>query len=469
MGSDLRSYLSQLPDLITVEEPVDPVTQVGAIVSASPAPIRFTRLRGFPEFSLVDLLVKDRRHQALALGIADPARVVPELAARLRERAPAPVRPVAEAPCQEVVWRGDAVDVTRLPIPVHSEGDAGRYIGSGVTITQDPDSGMRNQAIIRAQVKGPRHLGFWMAARHNWAHYQKWEARGQPMPMAYAIGLHPAYEIAANYSGPHPHYEELQLGAAWLGEPLDLVPAVSIDLLVPAAAEIVIEGVVPPQVREPEGPFGEFTTYRKGAEGPAPVWEVTAVTMRRGAIFRHMQATWFTDHQPLVALPMEAGLFQRLSEVQGGSLIHDVHVAPWASLFLVLVQMTPRWEGQARAVGLAALSSSYLHPKVVVVVDEDVDIYNPREVLWAISTRVHPELDVHILPRERIHPLDISAPSVAPEEVTVLRVGSKMLIDATKPPTWRPEARRAMDRVQPQGAGDAVVQAIIERIRQHRR
>src|SRR5438034_9457383 len=120
--------------------------------------------------------------------------------------------------------------------------------------------------------------------------------------------------ILSNSRGRQEGYEELELGADVLGETLELVKCENIDLEVPAQAEVVIEGVVPPGVREPEGPFGEFTGYSKGAEGPAPVLEVTAITRRRDPIFRHMQATVFTDHPPLVSVPMAASLYRRLRE-----------------------------------------------------------------------------------------------------------------------------------------------------------
>ena len=126
-----------------------------------------------------------------------------------------------------------------------------------------------------------------------------------------------------------------------------------------------------------------------------------------------MQATVFTDHQPLVSVPMEASLYRRLREIHGHTEVHDVYIPPWVTMFTVFVQMTPRWDGQARAVLLGALSSPYLHPKIAIAVDEDVDIYDPREVFWAMSTRVNPEKDVIVLPHERIHPLDVSGDETA--------------------------------------------------------
>src|SRR5207253_2540780 len=185
--------------------------------------------------------------------------------------------------CKEVKLLGADADLTKLPIPIHSEGDAGRYLGSGITITKDPDTGIRNEAIIRALVKGPRRMGFWMAARHNWAHLMKYQERG----------------------------------------------------------------------------------------GPAPVFEVTAITRRREPIYRHMQATVFTDHQPLVSVPMEASLYRRLREIHGHTEVHDVYIPPWVTMFTVFVQLTPRWDGQARDVLLGVLSSPYLHPKIAIAVDED--------------------------------------------------------------------------------------------------
>src|SRR5438128_11338765 len=209
-------------------------------------------------------------------------------------------------------------------------------------------------------------MGFWMAARHNWAHLMKYQERNEVGPMAFAIGLHPGYEILANFSGRHDGYDDVERGAGVIGGPLQVVKCETIALEVPAQAEVVIEGIVRPGVREPEGPFGEFTGYSKGAEGPAPVFEVTAVTRRRDPIFRHMQATVFTDHQPLVSVPMEASLYRRLREIHGRTEIHDVYIPPWVTMLTVCVQMTPRWAGQARDALLGLLWSPSVHRKTAI-------------------------------------------------------------------------------------------------------
>ena len=173
MALNLRDFLTALgKDLIRIDDEVDPITQAGALCSAAPRPILLERLRGFPGWKLCDILVKDRARQALALGTS-PGSVVRELSDRMFTRVPGQSKVVPDGPCKEVKLLGNDADITKLPIPIHSEGDAGRYLGSGITITRDPDTGIRNEAIIRAMVKGPRKMGFWMAARHNWAHLMK--------------------------------------------------------------------------------------------------------------------------------------------------------------------------------------------------------------------------------------------------------------------------------------------------------
>src|SRR5437773_6755023 len=247
MALNLRDFLTALgKDLIRIDDEVDPITHAAALCSAAPRPIMLERLRGFPGWKLVDILVKDRQRQALALGVSSPKSVVRELSDRMFNRVPGQTKLVPNGPCKEVKLLGDAADITKLPIPIHSQGDAGRYLGSGITITKDPDTGVRNEAIIRSQVKGPRRMGFWMAARHNWAHLMKYQERGLPAPMAFAIGLHPGYEILANYSGRHEGYDEPEMGAGAPGATHEPVKRSTHEPPLPAPAPGVIEEVLPP-------------------------------------------------------------------------------------------------------------------------------------------------------------------------------------------------------------------------------
>jgi len=468
MPHTLRSFLETIDNrILQIHEEVDPISQVGYLCSESRHPLMFHNLEGFPDFRLTDILIKDRHGQAAALGLDDPKEVCPFLAKQM-SAGPGKSKMVSDGPVKEVKLIGDEADLRKLPIPIHSHGDAGRYLGSGVTITKDPETGIRNESILRVQLTdGPHKAPFWMAARHNYQHYLKYVAKDEPMPMAFAIGMHPVYEIMSNWSGRHEDFDELEYGAGVLGEEVEMIKCDTIDLEVPAHAEVVIEGLVHPHDRVPEGPFGEFTTFGSGAEGPAPVFQITGITHRKDPIFRHMQATWFTDHQPLITLPMEATYYNRLRETHGNSNIIDVFVPPWASQFLMIVQMEAKWDGQARDVLMSALTGPNLHVKIAVAVDEDVDIYNAEDVLWAITCRTDPADQVHIMPGSRLHPLDISIPEVG-DDYTVMRIGGKMAIDATKPATWRKAERKNFSRVDPMGKGDPIIQKILEQVRQER-
>ena len=465
MPHTLRSFLETIDNrMLHIHDEVDPVTQVGYLCSESKGPLTFHNLKDYPGWRLTDMLIMDREGQAAAFGLDRAQEVCPYLAERMASERGRSVM-VGDGPVKEVKLLGDAVDLRALPIPQHSHGDGGRYLGSGITITKDPETGVRNEAIIRMMLTDdPNKATFWMAARHNYAHYMKYAAKDEPMPMAFAIGLHPVYEIMSNWSGKHEDFDELEYGAGILGEDIEMVRCETIDLEVPAHAEIVIEGLVHPRDRAPEGPFGEFTTFGAGAEGPAPVYRITGITHRRDPIFRHIQATWFTDHQPLITLPMEATYYNRLRDTHGNTNVLDVFVPPWASQFMMIVQMEAQWDGQARDTLISALSGPNLHVKVAIAVDEDVDIYDAQDVLWAIACRCNPETMAHVIPGARLHPLDISIPEVR-KDYTVMRVGGKLAIDATKPATWRGEEREKFARVRPMGKDDPSIRHLVEQVR----
>jgi 2,5-furandicarboxylate decarboxylase 1 len=450
MVSDLRTFLGELNgELLHIEREVDPLTQLGALCSESEKPLLFHKVKGHPGWKICDILVKTRKTQAIALKTTED-QVLSELGVRMAQSRP--WKEVKNGPVQEIVWQREDADLLRLPIAIHTEGDPGPYIGGGMAVTRDPDTGIQNVAFIRVQCLNGRRAPFSMAPRHNYEHYRKYEARGEPMPMAMVIGHHPAYEIAANYSGRY-GVDEFTLAGSLLKEDVEMVKCRTIDLYVPAHAEIIIEGIVPPHVREDEGPFGEFQGYQSDGTRKKEVWEITAITMRESAIYRHLQSTLFTDHQRLVALPMEAGLFERVRDVGGRIDIHNVNVPPWAGNFMAIIQLTPQFDGQVKDALMAALSSSYIHPKIVIALDEDVDPFNPREVFWAISTRVNPAKDVFIIDGTQGHRLDLSLPAVEIPGKPFRRMGSKMGINATKPSLFDPHKRQEFERARPVGTG----------------
>ena len=452
MPKDLRTYLKDVGDrLLTIKKEVDPLTNMGIPCAQTKTPILFENVKGYKGWSVVSALLPTREFQAIALGTT-PENVVPYLG-KLFERTPRPCRLVKDGPVKEKKFIGKDADITKLPILIHSLEDNGRYIGAGINITKDPDTGVRNLACLRMQIRGPHKTGLSIAPRHSLLNYEKWQNMDKPMPMAVVLGHHPAIEIATNYCTSYP-LDELEVAGAMMDEDVELVKCETIDMEVPAYAEIVIEGEVLPHVREPEGTFGEFQGYYGVADGIRPVFQVKAITMREDAIYRHIQAN-ANDHHAFVGLPMEGRLYKELKDVEGYIDLKDVYLPFYGGMFLVIVQLTPLFEGQVTDVMMAALSSSYLHPKVVIVVDEDVNIYDPGDILWAVATRVDPVKDILMIPNVRNHPID---PSIFNELIPAgggrwQKVGSKVGINATKPSTSFPDKRKKFRRVRPMGFG----------------
>ena len=397
----------------------------------------FHNLTGYPGWRLTDILIKDRNGQAAAFGLDDPKGVCPYLAERMATQRGKSVM-VADGPVKENRMLGKEVNLHKLPIPQHSVGDGGRYLGSGLTITKDPETGIRNESIIRMMLtEDPQKATFWMAARHNYAHYLKYVAKDEPMPMAFAIGMHPVYEIMSNWSGRHEDFDELEYGAGILGEDIEMVKCDTIDLEVPAHAEIVIEPRPParPRARRAVRRVHHLRLGRRGAGAGLP--DHRHHPSRRPDLPPYA-ATWFTDHQPLITLPMEATTTTGCATPMATPTSRTYSSALGVQ-FMMIVQMEAKWDGQARDVLMSALTGPNLHVKVAIAVDDDVDIYNAEDVLWAIACRTNPAEMVHIMPGSRLHPLDVSIPEVG-DEYTVMRIGGKMAIDATKPATWRPRS-----------------------------
>jgi len=459
---DLRSFITtaaKAGELLRVDRETDPLTEMGVLFGETEHPLIFENVRGYPGWQVCGELATTRAAQALALQV-EPSQVVPELARRMQS-AVLPGRNVNTGPVKERILTGRDLDLGKLPVVVHSQEDGGPYIGSAMCVTKDPDTGIQNVAMLRMQIQDRNRTGTAFAPRHSWMHYQKYEARNEPMPMAAVIGHHPILDLATNSSVPY-GVDEFQVAGSLLQEPLEMVRCETVDLMVPAHAEIVIEGVIPPGVREDEGPFGEFQCYYLTRTRKCPVFDVKAITMRRDALYRHIQATPSTvEHQALVAVPMEAHLWQRIKDVDGYIDLKDVHVPPWGACFVVLVKFTPRLEEQAKSVLMAALSSSYSHPKIAIALDDDIDLTDARDVFWAIATRVDPARDLLQIPHARMHSLDPSGKLVTAPGAGHQRVGGKLGIDATKPPTSRPKDRYDWERVLPMGHGQISLQEVL--------
>lgn len=452
MSKDMRTWIAQLEaagELQEINHPVNPLTEMGALLWQSrEKALLFKNLEGYPGWHALGQGPANLRHAALAFE-TDLEKLVFTVSEKMKHRYKPEL--VETGPVKEVILKGDDVDLSRFPLHIGGTKDAGPFITAGLCITKDPDTGIRNMSFHRLQMKGPNKTGILLVPRHTSINLQKYEAKNEPMPIAIFIGHHPLYYMAAATTGPY-EMDELELAGGLLGEPVKTVKCETIDIEVPYDAEIVLEGHVLPGYREDEGPFSEFQDYYISGTGKNPVIEIQAITMRKDAIYKNLQNGSEMEGCIFHKVPMGAAILDRIRTVGGFADIKNVLVLP--GIFGVAVQMTPRFYGEAKNVLLAALSGEYLHPKVAIAVDDDVNILNYWEILWSINTRVNPEEDIIVLPGSRIHSMDPTAKELFPPGTpSWQRVGGKMIIDATKPPVSDPEAREIFERILPMGHG----------------
>ncbi|WP_432838719.1 UbiD family decarboxylase domain-containing protein [Dactylosporangium sp. CA-092794] len=427
--------------------------QVGTLTAQSPESIVFHNLVGYPGWRLVDLLFHTRQAQARVLGCAADA-VVPALVEVLR-RGPRPLVEVDEAPCQRIVVEGADVDLGLLPIIRHTDTDPIACTTS-FAVHRDPDTGRYNQMFPRHGVLGRAEMVSSFVTGTAIRYLSRHQARGDLMPQAIVIGAHPAWELAGTYTHPHRDWWEMQLFESITGQPGHVVRCKTVDLVVPADASVVIEGYVNPRRVATDGPSPGPTMLFTPHSAEAPVFEVTAITMRDRPIYRnHLMSPW-TDHQELPRLFQEAILYERLQAM--GLTVHDVHFPPAGGALSCVIQVDPQWEGQVTDALLATLGSSWINTKMVVAVDPDVDIYDPRDVHYAMATRVDPSRDVIIVPNARGWPFDPSARPIldagpATAQTRFPSLIGKWGIDATKPPRYRAADRDRYGRAWPIGWG----------------
>ena len=374
----------------------------------------FPRPGGHP-MPVISGLVSDRQWIAEAMGVESNEVLTRFQDAMLK---PLPWREVKSAPVQEVVHRD--VDLGKqLPLPTHNEHDSGAYITAGLCIARNPVTGVQNVSLHRLQLSGPNRLGALLLPRHTQMFYEMAERSGQPLDVAIVIGIDPLTLLSSQAIAPI-DFDELTIAGALHGAPLPVVKCVTNDLRVPADAEIVVEGRLLPEVRELEGPFGEFPQYY-GERAKRHVIEVTAVTMRKDALF-HTIVGGGLEHLLLGGIPREATLLAHLR--RSFPNVRDVHLAlGGVCRYHLYVQIAKRQEGEAKNVMMGAFAGHY-DVKHVIVVDEDVDIHNPAEVEWAVATRFQADKDLVIVPDSQGSKLDPS---------TRNGVGAKMGMDATKP------------------------------------
>ncbi len=385
---------------------------------------------------VVTNLTASRELTASALGLADHRQTAEWFARRSAHGIDPRVVARAAAPVQAVVLAGGEADLGRIPVLTQHELEPGPYLTAAHATTFDPDTGTDNTAIQRCWAKGARRMSWFpYPASHNARNLRKFWARGEACPVAFWIGHHPAVLMGTQAKLRYPESHWRAAGGV-LGEPLRLVPSITHGdrIMVPADAEIVVEGWAPCDSFAADGPFGEYTGYL-GPQVPAPVLDVSCITMRADAIY-HDYGSGLTDMLVPDNMAMEGKLYGLVKSVAPS--LANVHVPASGRRFHAWLQLANPARGEARDALAAALA--YRRTKWVVAVDEDIDIFSPESLHWALATRVQWSRDAITIDNLSGSALDPSLPLGA---VTA----SKMGVDATLPPAREAGAPRPLPPV----------------------
>ena len=367
----------------------------------------------------------------VALGLKNPTRLQIMNRYNQGQAGPLPVEVInpAEAPVMDLTMVGDQVDLRLLPIPRINQMDGGPYL-TPIIVTRDPASGRYNVSWNRSMYIDRNHLGIWMSPRHLWSIFMRVEEEGGSLPVAFVLGHHPAFFLVGAGITPLTK-DEYEVAGGILGERLRVTESRTFGnrLFIPADAEIVLEGEIVAGKRTIEGPFGEYTGYN-GPQRLSWLVEVKAINARRDGIL----LTIFGAHQDNIYAhyPIQADIFANLKTVIPG--VQDVSWVDSGGPLQIIISMKKKTEGEPLRAALQALSLSNL-VKHVIVVDDDIDPGNLKQVMWALTTRVQADRDVNILKGAQGQVLD---PSLE-EEIR----GSNMIIDATRP-SGRPYATKAV-------------------------
>lgn len=437
MAKDLRSYLAQLVqqnenNLRLVDTEVDPhfgITAYAAALSERgdyPA-LLFNRVKGSEIACISNLLTS---YERVALYLDCEVQDIPRV---YGEKLQKPIAPVVVEPSratvkEQVIEEAD-VDLSKLPIPVHNELDGGPYLSAGVMIIRDPDSGLINAGIYRHHIFNERDMGVWfLGAHHGGLIYKKYKAQGKPAPIAIALGHHPGFIMGAvsRVQGIGGEYEA---AGALMGEALELVKADTSDLLVPAHAEIILEGEILPDNDHPEGPFGEWPGHYLGG-GSVPTIRITRITHRTNAIFQDIVASG-REHLVVGGVPRSGSIYQTVKKVVPS--LKTVNV-PFYSRMNCYISLHKERDADVKKAAFAALNTEQENLRHIVVVDDDINVFNGEEIAWAIGTRFDAERDLLVIPKWNgpggLLPTNWEYNA---EGKNTPRMSSAVVVDATKP------------------------------------
>lgn len=424
----LRGFLASLQeasphDVVRVRRPINPVQEPTALLRRlemdGRLPVVFFENVIGSEIPLVMNVHATRERLALALGVRPE-----ELNREYQRRLERPIQPTSARQCsvKEIVLTDERADLGILPIITPSANTPAPYISGGIVVTRDPAGGHRNLSYNRLMVRDHNRLAFHPApGLHLHAIWKNATARGQALPVAIIVGYHPAFALGTLAKVPF-GIDEYTCASSILQRPVGLVPCETIPLEVPADAEIVIEGKVLLNVTEPEGPYDEFTGYAMPAE-PKPVIEISAITHRRQPIFQDVFGG-AAEHLLMGSVPKAASLEARLRGMHPEVRAVHLPLSGCGRLHAVVSVASNQPPTQIRKLmlGIFALDHFLKH---VWIVDEDVDVYSDRQVLWAMSTCFQGDRDVLTL--ERMPGTDLD-PSAKPGG----GIGAKIGFDCTR-------------------------------------
>lgn len=430
MSQDWRSFLRQYEDrfpedVLRIEQRISREYDSTALV------LELERRRRFPvvvfehvegsEFPVVANTLATRQRLAMAIGVKK--QELPSAFA-LRIKNSIPTEDIAKPPFRENCMDGTELDLTRFPILTHFPIDAGPYVTAGLVVANDPVSGANTCGYHRMQLKGKIKLGISLHSRQRlWEYFRRAENAGRNLEAAVVLGVHPAVSLGSMALVPYDQGKFERIGGLF-GEPLQVARCSTIGVQVPAWSEIVMEGEILAHIRENEGPFAEFTNYacRRSTEN---VFVPKVVYYRNDARYQSITPGMTSEHITIVAVQREGDVLKALK----GTLpnIKAVH-APLSAcgLFHCYISMKKIAEGQPMQAIMAALSVDH-NLKLVVVVDDDVDVFDEQQVLWAIATRVQADRDIHVIPSR------MGMGCTLDPSTDELSRTAKMAIDATKP------------------------------------
>jgi 2,5-furandicarboxylate decarboxylase 1 len=418
---DLRTYVAALEEvgqLVRITRAVSGVHELADVAAAldrnDVGAGLFEHVIGSP-WPILAGAVASHRRAAVALGCR-PGEIIERMGHALDVANGVATVPVTDAPWQANTLVGDQIDIGRLPIPTHSRGDGGPFITGAVSVTKDPVSGRGNLSYNRMLRIDRTTLGFNVNEWRDVGTFMK--SRGDPLapfPVALAIGLDPAIMIAAGVRTP---VDELLIAGALRGQGVEVCRGVTVEINIPARAEVVIEGHIRPAERRPEGPLAEFHGYH-GEEWNSPTVEVSAISWCDDPIYQTIIPGWYEHIYIGNVLPREPLLRSFIRHVDPQA---DVHIPPYGNGFLAVIQIERDNPGTPKNLVLAAMTA-HINIRNVVVVDRDIDIYDPAEVLWAVTNRVDWGRDVFTVPGAQGHEMDPTADQRG--------ISTKLGIDAT--------------------------------------